>query len=149
MLRCAAALVDRSDAFLEINPGLDSAEDFVAGTEYTIEQPELFVQELIDSLIGSVVLIQEVNDDHVALLSITMAPSNALLDSLWVPRKVVVHDQVAELEIDSFRRRFRCDHDGRFVAEIVHQCCTHVGGRRPGDAVGPLMPFEPLSIDGL
>ena len=47
-----------------------------------------------------------------------MAAADALLNPLRIPRKVVVDDQIAELEIDALRGRFRGDHDACFIAEV-------------------------------
>ncbi len=62
------------------------------------------------------------------LLPVTMATAYTLLDSLGIPRKIVVHDQGAELEIDALCSRFRGNHDSAFLAEVVHESRTHISG---------------------
>src|SRR5439155_16724482 len=53
-----------------------------------------------DPLVGSILLIQEVDYDNIMLLTVPVAAPDALLDALRVPREVVVDDQRAELKID-------------------------------------------------
>ncbi len=76
-----------------------------------------------------------------------MAPANALLDALRVPRQVVVDDQVAELQVDPLGGGFGRDHDGRFVAEVFDEGGALVGGRRIRDPVGARMAFQPRLIN--
>ena len=54
LLRRAAFLVDGRDALLEIHAGLDRPQHLVAGAENAAEQPELFVEQSIDPLVGRV-----------------------------------------------------------------------------------------------
>ena len=63
---------------------------------------------------------------HVVLLSVAMAPADALLNALRIPRQIVVHDERAELEIDALRPRLRSDHDASLFAEIIHEGGSHV-----------------------
>jgi hypothetical protein len=51
-----------------------------------------------------------------------MTPPNSLLDALRIPRKIVVHDKIAELQIDTFRSGLRGDQDRCFIAEMIDQC---------------------------
>ena len=76
-----------------------------------------------------------------------MAAADPLLDPLRVPGQVVVDDQIAELQVDAFGGGLGGDHDGRFVAEILHEGGPHVGGRRAGDAVGAGVLLQPALID--
>ena len=101
LLGLPALLVDRRDALLEVDAGLDGPEHFVAGPEHAVEQLELLGEELEDALIGRVLLVQEVDDHHVVLLAVAMAAADALLDPLRVPGQIVVDDQRAELEVDA------------------------------------------------
>ncbi|WP_186392912.1 MULTISPECIES: hypothetical protein [unclassified Pannonibacter] len=61
----AALLIDACDPLLEIDAGLDGAQDFVAGAENALEKPELLGKKLVDSLIRLVLAIDEIDDDHV------------------------------------------------------------------------------------
>jgi hypothetical protein len=99
LLRRAAFLIDRGNALFEIHAGLDGPQDFVASTEHTIEEAELLVEQLIDALIRRVCLVQEIDDDHVEFLPVPVTAPDPLFDALGVPWKIVVHDEVAELEI--------------------------------------------------
>ena len=67
-----------------------------------------------------------------------MAAANALLDTLRVPREVVVDDKIAELEIDTFSGGFGGNHDARFFAEVIDQGCAFVSRGRAGDAIRAL-----------
>jgi hypothetical protein len=78
LLRSPALLVDRGDPLLEINTGLDSSQDFVAGAKYSFEKLKLLVQELKNALIGRVVLVDEVHNDNIVLLPISMAAPDTL-----------------------------------------------------------------------
>jgi hypothetical protein len=129
LLWSAAPLVDADDAFFEIDAGLDGSQNFVAGTEDAAEELELHVQQLIDALVCGVAPVEKVHHDHIELLSIAMAPANALLNALWIPRQVVVHDQIAKLEVDSLRSRLGGNHDAGFISEVVNESRTLIRGR--------------------
>ena len=143
LLRRAAFLVDGGDAFLEIHARFDGPEHFVAGPEHAAEEPELLVQQFVHPLVGGVALVEEVDHHHVEFLAVAVAAADALLDALGIPGQVVVDHQIAELQVDALGRRFGGDHDGRFVAEVIDQGGTHVGGRGAGDAVGAGVLLEP------
>src|SRR5262249_30284694 len=100
LLGRAALLVDGGDAFLDIDAGVDRAEHLVAGAEHTVEQAELLVEQLVDPDVGGVRLVEEIDDDNIELLAIAVAAADALFDALGFPGKVVIHDEIAELEID-------------------------------------------------
>ena len=78
----AALLVDGDDALFKIHTGLDGPDDFITGSEHSIEQLELLRKQLIHANIGGIGLVEEVDDYHVVLLTVAMAPSDALLDTL-------------------------------------------------------------------
>ncbi len=94
-------------------------------------------------------LVEEVDHHHVELLAVAVAAADALLDALRVPGQVVVHHQVAELEVDALGRGLGGDQDRRLVAEVLHQRGAHVGARRAGDAVGARVLLEPALVDRL
>ena len=81
-----------------------------------------------------------------------MAAANALFDSLRVPRQVVIDDQRAELQVDTFGSRFSGDHDFRagavVLAEVVDQRGAAIHLRRAGDAIRAFVLFEPALVDG-
>jgi hypothetical protein len=52
--------------------------------------------------------------------------TDALFNALWIPRKVVVHDERAKPKVDAFRTSLSCNHDAAFVAKIVHERRAHV-----------------------
>ena len=119
LLGCAALLVDADDALLKFHAGLDGTDDLVAGSEDAIEELELFREKLVDANIGGVRLVEEVDDNHVVLLAVAVASSDALLDPLRVPGHIVVDDQIAELEIDALGCGFGCNHDAGLIAEVL------------------------------
>ena len=135
LLRRAALLIDGGDALFEIDARLDRAEHFVACAEHAIEEPEFLVEQLIDALIRRVLLVQEIDHDHVELLAVAMASADALLDTLRIPWQIVVHDEVAELQVDALRCRFGRDQDGGLVSEVIDQRCAQVCRWGAGDAV--------------
>ena len=100
LLRGAALLVNRHDPLLEVHTGLDGAEHLVAGAENAIEEAEFLIKKLINPQVGGVAPVQEVDDHHIELLAVPVAPANPLLDALRVPRQVIIDDQVAELRVD-------------------------------------------------
>ena len=120
LLRGAALLVDGGDALLEVHAGLDRAEHFVAGAEDAVEQPELLVEQLVDALVGGVVLVEEVDDHHVEFLAVAVAAADALLDALRVPGQVVVDDEIAELKVDALGGGLGRDQD----AASSRKCST-------------------------
>lgn len=62
---------------------------------------ELFGQELINTLISGILLIQKVDNYPIELLAVSVASAASLLDAMGVPRQVVIDHQVAKLEIDA------------------------------------------------
>ena len=82
-------------------PELDDeiGEHFVARAEHPLEEPELLREQLVNALVGRVVSIEEVDDQHVVLLPVTVAAPNPLLDALRIPREVVVHDDRTVLKV--------------------------------------------------
>ncbi len=65
LLRRPALRVDRRDALLEVDAGLDRAQHLVAGAEHAAEEPELLVEQLMDALAGGVGLVEEVHHHDV------------------------------------------------------------------------------------
>ena len=66
---------------------------FVACPKHPFKQLEFFGQELKDALVGRIFSVQKVHHNHIMLLSVTMTAPDSLLDSLRIPRQVVVHDE--------------------------------------------------------
>jgi hypothetical protein len=56
------------------------------------------------------------------LLPITMTATDALLDTLGIPRQIVIHDEGAKLKVDPLRSCFCGYHDTPFFTEIIHKC---------------------------
>ena len=54
-------------------------------------------------------LIDKINNDHIVFLPITVAASYALLNTLRVPRQVVVDNDIAKLQVDTFGGGFCSD----------------------------------------
>jgi hypothetical protein len=81
---------------------------------------------LEDPLVGGVLLVEEVDHDHVVLLPIAMTAADALLDALGIPRQVIIHHEGTELEVDALRPRFRRDHDLTLLTEVIDECRSHI-----------------------
>jgi hypothetical protein len=93
-----AALVDLGDGALEVDAGGGGrAQHVVAGAEHPLEQLQLLREQLVDPDVSLVRGVEEVDHDHVGLLAVAVAPADALLDALRVPRQIVVHHHRAEL----------------------------------------------------
>ena len=71
--------------------------------------------------------VEKIDDDDIAFLTIPMASPNALLDSLRIPRKIVIDNEIAELKIDSFRRRFGCNHNDSRISKMFDDRRSHIG----------------------
>ncbi len=110
---------------------------------------EFLGEEFVNALVCGVFLVEEINHDHVVLLPVAVAATDALLYALGVPREVVVDDERAELEVDTLRSSFGRDHDPAFVAEIVHQCGAHVSGAGAGDVIRALVSGNPPGVNFL
>ena len=82
----------------------------------------------MDTFVGLVSFIQEVDDDYVMGLAIAMATSDALLDPLRIPGEVIVYDLRAELQVDAFCGGLCGNHDGRCQTEIIDQSSADVYG---------------------
>jgi len=115
----AAFLVNQPYAFFKVH-AVDLAKDFVGSAEHLAEQLEFVVKQAENAHIGIISLIDEVDDDNVALLPVAVAAAYALLDPLRIPGQVVIHDKRAELKVKALGGGFRSDHDFRRVPEIVN-----------------------------
>src|SRR5258708_7895987 len=103
---------------------------------------EFFREQFVNTLVSRVLTIEEIDNNDVVLLAIAMATANALLDTLWVPRQIVINNERTKLKVDAFRACLGCNHDASFFAEIIYQRGTHVGSFRTANTVGSLMPFK-------
>ena len=142
-----AAGEDVTDSLLEVEAILDRTEHLVAGAEHTREQLELVRQQLQDALFRDVSLVTEVHDDDVVLLPEAVHAADALLDALRVPRQVIVDEHRAELQVDTFRRRFSRDHDRALLAEVVHERLAAIDSRDARDQVAVLVCRQPRLVD--
>lgn len=97
--------------------------------------------------VGLVPLVQEVDDHYIVLLTVPVTSADTLLDTLRIPRQVVVDDQGAELQVNTLRGRLRGDHDRRVIPEVPDERGSHV--HRPGasDTSGSRVPLCPFLID--
>ena len=135
LLHRACALVDPPQLGFELGPD-DARErlrralarlvqDVVRRVEHGAEQVELARQDLEHESLGLVVVGEEVHDGHVALLAVAMAATDALLDALRIPRQVVVHHRVAELQVQPLRAGLGRDEHVRARRELVDQREPH------------------------
>src|SRR5579884_335329 len=76
LFRRAALLVNGDDALLEVHTGLDGAQHLVACAEHAVEQAELLIQKLVNTHIGGVATVEEIDDDHVEFLAVAVAAAN-------------------------------------------------------------------------
>ena len=123
----AAGLVDLQHAPLEVDAVLQRPEDLVRGAEDAVEEVELALQELEEPRVRGVLPVQEVEHEHVVLLPVAVAATDALLHPLRVPGQIVVHQQVAELEVESLCARLGGDEDLRLLLEVDHQLAPLLG----------------------
>ena len=104
-------------------------------------------QKLVNTAVGFVALVEEVDDDDIVLLAVPMAPTDALLDPLRVPGQVVIHHERAELQIDALGRRFRGDHHRGIVPEMLDKGRAAIHGAGAGDSAGVGVGFNPAVND--
>ena len=95
--RRAALLVNGEDAPLKVHAGFDGAKHLVGRAEHAAEQIELLGQQLVNTAVGLVAFVEEVDDDDIVLLAVTMAAADALLDPLRVPRQIVVDARASRI----------------------------------------------------
>ena len=81
----SAFLIYGENSLFEIDPRFDCAEHFVRRTKYAAKQVKFLGQQLQYATVSFVPFVQEVNDDHVMFLTVAMAASDTLLNSLRVP----------------------------------------------------------------
>ena len=107
----SALLVNRQHPLLKIDPRFHGTEHLIGRSEDTVKEAKLFSKQFEHALIGIVAFVEEVHNDHIVLLAIAMATADALLDSLRVPRKVVIDHERAELHVDALCGGLGGNHD--------------------------------------
>ncbi len=142
-----ALLVHLRDALLDVDAGVDRAEDVVTSAEHAVKEPELFREQLKDALIGRVALVDEVDDDDIVLLSVSVATADALLDALRVPRQVIVDDQRAELQVDALGGGLGRHQDLGFVPKRLDDGGLGVYGAHSRRQAVFRVPREPRFVD--
>lgn len=128
----AALLIDLPDTPFKID-GVCLTENVVGCAEDVVKQMELILQQIENADVGIIALINEIDNDDVAFLPVTVTAAYSLLDPLRIPRQVIIDDKRTELKVETFRRSFRGDHDLRLVAEVLNERGTLV---RRFDAAG-------------
>ena len=68
-----------------------------------------------------IVLCDEVDHGDIPLLTVPVATPDALFDTLWIPREVVVDYSLAELKVQPFCASLCTNQDLRTRAELVHE----------------------------
>ena len=96
-------------------------EHGVGGIEHLAEEIELLRQNLEGQLLRQVALGQEADHGDAVLLAVAMHPADPLLDTLRIPRQVVVDHRVAELKVQPLGASFGRDEHPRPRGELVHQ----------------------------
>ena len=102
-----------------------AVQDVVGRIEHGAEELQLLAQDLEHQRLRDVALGEEVDDGHVPLLTVAVAATDALLDALRVPGQVVVHDRVAELQVQALGAGLGGDEDDRAGPELVDQRQPH------------------------
>ena len=97
---------------------------------------KLRFEKFVDAEVGLVALVEEIDDDHVVFLAVTVAAADALLDALRVPRQVEVDDEGAELEVDALGRGLGGDEDFRRIPEGVDERGAGIHRAGSGHAAG-------------
>ena len=142
-------MVDVGNATLKVHAGTDSTKHLVTGTKNAFKELEFLIQQFIDSGIGFIAAVYKVHDYHIKLLAVAVAAANALLNTLGVPWQVIVNDQRAELQVDTFSTCFCGNHYGAAFFEVLDQCSACVCCFGACDAVGTCMALDPIGIHGL
>jgi hypothetical protein len=81
----------------------------VGRVEHGPEEVELLAEDFKCEPLRFVILCNEVDDGHPITLAVAVAAADALLDALRVPRQIVVHDGVAELQVQALGARLGRD----------------------------------------
>src|SRR5205085_2735608 len=85
------------------------------------KQLQLLAQNLERERLSLIVPSEKVDDGDVVLLAIAVTAADSLRDALRVPRQVVVHDRVAELQVEALSACLGRDEHPRPSLELMHQ----------------------------
>ena len=110
---------------------------------------ELSFEKFVDTEVGLVALVEEIDDNHVVFLAVTVAAADALLDALRVPRQVEIDDEGAELEVDAFSGGLGGDEDFCGVAKGVDDGGAGIDRAGAGHAAGAMVPRGPGFVNFL
>ena len=144
-----AFLIDFCNAHFKIHAGLQCPQNLIRRTEYALEQLKFLRQQFIDTFVSGVFLIQEINDNDIIFLPISVATSNTLLNTLRIPRQIVVDHKAAELQIDTLCGGFCSNQDAGTVTEFLNHGSFHVRLFGTGNQTIVFMAFLPLGINAL
>ena len=128
----ATLLIDVEHPLLEVNTRLDATQHFITRTEDTIKEMEFLRKQLEHTHISCICLVNEVENHHIILLSITMASTYALFHPLRIPRQIIIHNKRTKLKVDTFGCRLGSNHDFGFVSEIIYNSLALVCRQRRG-----------------
>ena len=152
LLGLPTGVVDLKDAFLEVEAAFDAAQHFITCAEHAGEQIEFLSEQFQHALVGLVAGVEEVDDHHVVTLTVAVATANALLDTLRIPRQVIVNYECTELQVHTFSCSFSRDHNlsaGAVVLpKMINQGSATINLRRASNSVCSLVLFQPTLIDG-
>src|SRR4051812_42507498 len=81
------------------------------------------------------------------LLSVSMAASDALFNPLRIPRKIVVDNKRAELQINALSGCFGSDKYFRIFSKMLDYGSTYVDRFAPGNYRFAPMTLNPVSIN--
>src|SRR6185503_12505594 len=144
-----AFLIDAGNALFEVHAGLNGTQNLVTSSKHAVEELELLVEQLVDAPVGGILLVQKVDHHDIKLLAVAVTPPDPLLNPLRIPREVVVHHEVAELQVDAFGGRLGCNKNGRTVSKMLNESGTHVGSRGTTNSIGAGMPLQPRLVNAL
>ena len=80
-----AGFVDCLNTFFKIDAGFNAAQHFIGCAKDSIKEMKLLSKQFQDTLISLIRVIQEVDDDNIKLLPVTMTAAYSLLDPLRIP----------------------------------------------------------------
>ena len=102
--------------FLSINGRIQNITCFV-NAKFLHYEVQLLNNNVIYTVINTIVC-QHIIGLHLILLSDTVHTTDSLFQSHWVPRKVVIDDDMAELHVQRFSSRICCHQHISFIAEM-------------------------------
>ena len=102
--------------FLGINGGIQYITCLV-NTQFLHYEVQLLNNNIVYSVINTIVC-QHIVGLHLILLPDTIHTTDSLFQSHWVPRKIVIDDDMAKLHVQRLSCRICCHQHISFIAEM-------------------------------